>query len=126
NDLIQYLLAVDRVNDRIAHLYQPNHPAVIRMLDQIMSAARKHKVTVSVCGEMAGDPVYVPLLFGLGADEISATASSLPEIKYMLRQMKLKDAQALAKKVVKLNDPEEIYMTLSAFYAKLMGDVLKG
>ncbi|MEM9226959.1 MAG: phosphoenolpyruvate--protein phosphotransferase, partial [Verrucomicrobiota bacterium] len=95
NDLIQYLLAVDRVNDRIAHLYQPNHPAVIRTLEQIMTAARKHKVTVSVCGEMAGDPVYVPLLFGLGADEISATASSLPEIKYMLRQMKLKDAQAL-------------------------------
>ena len=126
NDLIQYLLAVDRVNDRIAHLYQPNHPAVIRILDQIISAAKRRKIKVGVCGEMAADPIYVPLLFGLGADDISATSTSLPEIKYMLRRMKFKDAQALARKVVALDDPEKIYMTLSKFYADLMGDIIHG
>lgn len=125
NDLIQYLLAVDRVNDRIAHLYQPNHPAVVRTLERIMDVAREHKVPVGVCGEMAADPIYVPLLYGLGAESISVTPASLPEIKYLLRRMKLKEAQALAKKVARLSDPESIYMTLSAFYAKVMGDLFK-
>jgi phosphotransferase system enzyme I (PtsI) len=125
NDLIQYLLAVDRVNDRIAHLYQPNHPAVVRILSQLMEAAQAKKVPVGVCGEMAADPIYVPLLYGLGADSISVTPTSLPEVKYLLRRMKLKDAQALAKKVAKLTDPEAIYMTLSSFYAQLMGDLFK-
>lgn len=125
NDLIQYLLAVDRVNDRIAHLYQPNHPAVVRMLSHLMEAAQAKKIPVGVCGEMAADPIYVPLLYGLGADSISVTPTSLPEVKYLLRRMKFKDAQALAKKVAKLTDPEAIYMTLSSFYAQLMGDLFK-
>ncbi len=123
NDLIQYLLAVDRVNDRIAHLYQPNHPAVVRTLERLMDVARSKQVPVSVCGEMAADPIYVPLLYGLGADDISVGPASLPEIKYLLRRMKFKEAQALAKKVAKLTDPEAIYMTLSAFYAQIMGDL---
>ncbi len=125
NDLIQYLLAVDRVNDRIAHLYMPNHPAVIRTIDHVIKTAKKHDVEVGICGEMAADPIYVPLLYGMGATDISVTSTSLAEIKYMLRQMKLKDAQELAAKVVKLSDPEEIYMTLTAFYAKLMGELFK-
>jgi phosphotransferase system enzyme I (PtsI) len=90
-----------------------------------MEAAQAKKVPVGVCGEMAADPIYVPLLYGLGADSISVTPTSLPEVKYLLRRMKLKDAQALAKKVAKLTDPEAIYMTLSSFYAQLMGDLFK-
>ena len=125
NDLIQYLLAVDRVNDRIAHLYQPNHPAVIRILNNLMEVARSKGIPVGVCGEMAADPIYVPLLYGLGAESLSVTPTSLPEIKYLLRRMKLKDAQALAKKVAKLSDPEAIYMSLSSFYAQIMGDLFK-
>ncbi len=124
NDLIQYLLAVDRVNDRIAHLYEPNHPAVLRTLSQIMDAARRAKIPVGVCGEMAADPLYVPLLFGLGATNISASASSLPEIKFLLRQMKLKDAQALAKSVLREADPAAVADKLETFYLTHMEHIL--
>lgn len=124
NDLIQYLLAVDRVNDRIAHLYEPNHPAVIRTLEMIITAANRHKVHVGVCGEMAGDPIYVPLLFGLGADEISATAAVLPEIKYLIRKMKIADAKKLAKEVLQLTDPHAIRNQLTQFYERQMRDVM--
>src|SRR5204863_9080746 len=71
NDLIQYLLAIDRVNDRIAHLYEPTHPALLRTLRRVVAEAHARKIPVSVCGEMAGDPVFVPLLLGLGIDSLS-------------------------------------------------------
>ncbi|WP_309382542.1 phosphoenolpyruvate--protein phosphotransferase [Cerasicoccus frondis] len=125
NDLIQYLLAVDRVNDRIAHLYEPNHPAVIRTLQMIIETANRHKVHVGICGEMAGDPIYVPLLFGLGANEISATGAVLPEIKYLIRKMKLSDSQKLAQEVLKLTDPHAIKNKLTKFYETQMRDVLE-
>lgn len=96
NDLIQYTLAVDRMNEKIAHLYEPTHPAIVRLIKQTVSAARKHKVWVSVCGEMAGDPTLVPLLMGLGVDELSAAPSLLPQLKYLIRRLKLSDAQELA------------------------------
>ncbi|WP_309399541.1 phosphoenolpyruvate--protein phosphotransferase [Cerasicoccus maritimus] len=125
NDLIQYLLAVDRVNDRIAHLYEPNHPAVIRTLKMIIESANRHGIHVGICGEMAGDPIYVPLLFGLGANEISATGTVLPEIKYLIRKMKLADAQMLAQEVAKLTDPHAIHSALTKFYEAQMRGVLE-
>lgn len=73
NDLIQYLLAIDRGNSRVAPLYDPAHPAVLRVLQQIITAGHARKIKVSVCGEMAGDAKYVPLLLGLGVDELSMT-----------------------------------------------------
>src|SRR5690606_13162505 len=71
NDLIQYLIAIDRVNDRVAHLYEPTHPAVLRVLKEIVNKGHAARLKVSVCGEMAGDPVLAPLLIGLGVDELS-------------------------------------------------------
>lgn len=124
NDLIQYLLAVDRVNDRIAHLYEPNHPAVIRTLAHIMEAAGKAHTPVGVCGELAGDALYAPLLFGLGAHDISVTSSSLPEIKFLLRQMKFSDAQGLAKKVLKQTEPAAVAELLEDFYLKHMDHIV--
>jgi phosphotransferase system enzyme I (PtsI) len=116
NDLIQYLLAIDRVNDRIAHLYEPTHPAVIRTLKHIVDEARKQKVPVSVCGEMAGDPVYAPLLLGLGIDGLSMSPAWLPSVKYLVRAMTMADAQALATEALGLASPKEIYARCDAFY----------
>lgn len=116
NDLIQYLLAIDRVNDRIAHLYEPTHPAVIRTLKQIVDEAHRHHVPVSVCGEMAGDPIYAPLLFGLGIDGLSMSPALLPAVKYLVRAMTMADAKALAAEALTMSSPKEIYAKCDAFY----------
>jgi len=96
NDLIQYSLAVDRMNEKIAHLYEPTHPAIVRLIKATVDAAHKHNVWVSVCGEMAGDPVMTALLVGLGVDELSAAPPLVPPIKFMLRRLKLAETKALA------------------------------
>ena len=96
NDLIQYSLAVDRMNEKIAHLYEPTHPAIVRLIKTTVDAAHKHKVRVAVCGEMAGDPVLAPLLLGLGVDELSAAPSLVPPLKFLIRRLKLSAARELA------------------------------
>jgi phosphotransferase system enzyme I (PtsI) len=116
NDLIQYLLAIDRVNDRIAHLYEPTHPAVVRTLKHIVDEAHLQGVPVSVCGEMAGDPVYAPLLLGLGIDALSMSPGWLPAVKYLVRAMTMADARALAAEALTLSSPKEIYARCDAFY----------
>ena len=116
NDLIQYLLAIDRGNERIAHLYEPTHPAVVRTLKYIVDEAHKRGVTVSVCGEMAGDPVFAPLLLGLGVDALSMSPAWLPSVKYMVRAMTMADARALAAEALTLASPKEIYARCDAFY----------
>ena len=115
NDLIQYLLAVDRVNDRIAHLYEPTHPAVIRMIKFIVDEAHKNKIKVSVCGEMAGDAIYAPLLLGLGVDELSMTPPLIPAVKYLVRSMKLADAQKLAADALELTTAKEVLALCDEF-----------
>ncbi len=97
NDLIQYTLAVDRMNEKIAHLYEPTHPAIVRLINQTVESARKRDIWVSVCGEMAGDPTLTPLLLGLGVDELSAAPSLLAPLKYLIRRLKVSDARELAK-----------------------------
>ncbi len=96
NDLIQYSLAVDRMNEKIAHLYEPTHPAIVHLIKATVDAARKNNIRVSVCGEMAGDPVLAPLLLGLGVDELSAAPPLVPQIKFMVRRLKMPETQALA------------------------------
>lgn len=96
NDLIQYTLAVDRMNEKIAHLYEPTHPAIIRLIKSTVEAAHARKVWVSVCGEMAGDPVFAPLLIGLGVDELSASPPLVAQLKYLIRRLKFSEAQELA------------------------------
>jgi phosphoenolpyruvate-protein phosphotransferase (PTS system enzyme I) len=108
NDLIQYALAVDRMNEKIAHLYEPTHPAIIRLIKTTVDAAHKHNVRVSVCGEMAGDPVLTPLLLGLGVDELSAAPPLVPSIKFMVRRVKLNEARELAEHAVNCESGQEI------------------
>lgn len=109
NDLIQYLLAIDRVNDRVAHLYEPTHPSVLRTLRHVVVEAHRAKIKVSICGEMAGDPAYTALLFGLGIDELSITPPLLPAVKYMLRNMKLSDAKKLAQTALAMDSAPSIH-----------------
>ena len=116
NDLIQYLLAIDRGNNRIAHLYDPTHPAVLRVIKQVVTAAQARKVKVSVCGEMAGDPVYAPLLLGLGVDELSMAPALLPAVKYVVRNTTMADAQKLAAAALAETDPRKPYALVEAFY----------
>ncbi len=87
NDLIQYSLAIDRVNERVAHLYEPLHPAILRMLYKTIEAAHSQGIEVAVCGEMAGEPMYVPVLLGMEVDELSMNAIVVPRIKKMIRSI---------------------------------------
>jgi phosphoenolpyruvate-protein phosphotransferase (PTS system enzyme I) len=116
NDLIQYMLAIDRVNDRIAHLYEPTHPAILRTLRFVVAEAHRQKLPVSVCGEMAGDPVFAPLLLGLGVNCLSMSPAWLPSVKYLVRAMTMADARVLATEALSLSSPKEIYARCDAFY----------
>jgi phosphotransferase system enzyme I (PtsI) len=108
NDLIQYSLAVDRMNEKIAHLYEPTHPAIVRLLKATVDAAHRHKVWVSVCGEMAGDPVLAPLLLGLGVDELSAAPPLVPPVKFLIRRLKISEAKTLAEFALECESAGEI------------------
>ncbi len=116
NDLIQYTLAIDRGNDRIAHLYEPTHPAIVRTLRRIVDEAHRAGIPVSVCGEMAGDPIFAPLLLGLGVDCLSMSPAWLPPVKYLIRAMKMAEARALADEALTLGSAAEIYARCEAFY----------
>ena len=123
NDLIQYLMAVDRLNDRVAHLYEPTHPAVIRMLDMIVKAANKGGVELSICGEMAGDPILVPLLIGLGIESLSMSPGLLPHAKFVAQSMDLSEARELAEMALSETDAMKILENLTAFYDSRMASI---
>jgi phosphotransferase system enzyme I (PtsI) len=108
NDLIQYSLAVDRLNERIAHLYQPTHPAIVHLIKMTVEAAHRRGIWVSVCGEMAGDPVLVPLLLGLGVDHLSAAPPAIPQIKFLIRRLKMSEAKELAEFALDCESASEI------------------
>jgi phosphotransferase system enzyme I (PtsI) len=109
NDLIQYTLAADRTNEKVSHLYEPTHPAIIRLIKMTVDAAHQHGIWAGVCGEIAGDPALTPLLIGLGVDELSAAPPVVPQIKYIVRRLKLTEAQALAEFALQCESPSEIY-----------------
>lgn len=108
NDLIQYLLAVDRNNPRVAKLYDGLHPAILRALQHCVKAAHRARRKAAICGELAADPLAAVLLVGMGYDSLSMNASSLPRIKWIIRHMTLEKAQQLTKEVLNMDDPVEI------------------
>jgi phosphotransferase system enzyme I (PtsI) len=124
NDLIQYALAVDRVNERIAHLYEPTHPAVLRLLKMIADAAHAHDIWVGVCGEMAGDIVLVSLLLGLGVDELSVGATLVPRVKRAVQSLAIPECQQLVDEALKLETPSEILARCLELANKRFGDLL--
>jgi len=124
NDLIQYLIAVDRLNDRVAHLYDPTHPAFIRLLDTVVKAGRQGKIGVSVCGEVASDPVMVPLLLGFGVESLSMSPTLLPNVKYMIQNMKMSEASELAQMALDEPDGSKVLENLLEFYTQRMDKLL--
>lgn len=123
NDLIQYLLAVDRLNDRVAHLYEPAHPAVFRTLRAIIKGGREAGIPVSVCGEIAGDPVFAGLLLGMGADSLSMASAILPEVKYFIRLVDSQTAARLVEEVQNLDEAALITDVLERFRREILGDL---
>lgn len=108
NDLIQYSLAVDRTNEKVAYLYEPAHPAVLRMIKSIIEVAHNAGIKVGMCGEMAGESAFALILLGLGLDEFSVPPFVIPEIKYMIRSVTLKETQEIAHQVLRLSTGKEV------------------
>jgi phosphotransferase system enzyme I (PtsI) len=108
NDLIQYLLAIDRDNEALVGLYRPQHPAVLRALAHIVEAARHHGRSISMCGEMASDPLAVPLLLGLGFDRLSVSPFMIPEIKQTVRSLSQAECRSLTEEALRAEDAEAV------------------
>lgn len=108
NDLIQYTIAVDRMNEHISYLYEPLHPAVLRLIKNVIDASHKAGKWTGMCGEMAGDVNATAILLGLGLDEFSMSASSIPQVKKVIRSLNYEEAQKLAEKALKMEDPTAI------------------
>ncbi len=122
NDLIQYTLAIDRGNRHVSHLYQPLHPAIIRMLRQVSDAARENGVGVFICGEMAGEPIHAPVLLGLGMTELSMNPQSIPSVKRMVRSVNTEDAREMITDILREATAEGVRRVLQAACGDLMRD----
>jgi phosphotransferase system enzyme I (PtsI) len=118
NDLIQYTIAVDRGNDKIAYLYQPFHVGVLRLIKNIIDEGKKNNIMVAMCGEMAGDPLSTVLLLGLGLDEFSMSPQSLLEVKNIIRSVTLKEAKKLADEVMRMSS----YMNITTYIKEWMNE----
>jgi phosphotransferase system enzyme I (PtsI) len=108
NDLIQYLLAVDRVNENVAHLYQPLHPAVLRTIAHLVRVAESANVPLELCGEMASDPIQAIALMGLGIRTFSLSPAAIPLVKNAIRSISVSPVQAIMKQALKLASSEEV------------------
>jgi phosphotransferase system enzyme I (PtsI) len=89
NDLVQYTMAIDRSNERVAYLYHPSHPAILELIHRVVQAARRHNIWVSICGQMAGEPQYTPLLVGLGVHELSMSPVSMGSVRRIIRKLRM-------------------------------------
>ena len=123
NDLIQYGSAVDRLNERITDLYQPTHPGILRLIGQVVDAGARENVPVSVCGEMAADPVLVPLLIGLGVRALSVSAPLTPQVKDVIRKLKMASAEALAQSALAAVSSEEVMGNARALLNRIAPDL---
>ncbi len=123
NDLIQYTLAVDRLNEKIAYLYDPTHPAVLRLIKLTVEAAHRHGIWTGVCGEMASDPAMIPILLGLGVDELSITPPLVPPIKYIIRRLKLAECKELADFALGCESSSEILTRSQALVSRAAPDL---
>jgi len=122
NDLIQYTLAVDRGNEQVAYLFDPYHPAVLRLIKQVIDVGHAHHIPVSVCGEMAGDPCASLLLLGLGIDALSMTPRSLPEVKQLIRKASFDTLQQVGQAVLDMDGGKAVLAYLHDILGELLTD----
>jgi phosphotransferase system enzyme I (PtsI) len=124
NDLIQYTLAVDRVNERIAHLYDPLHPAILRFIKWIIDAGHNAGIWVGMCGEMAADPLFTMILLGLGLDEFSMGSVAVPGIKKIVRSVSMQESKELARTVFGLSTADEIREYLERRVSQILPELI--
>ncbi|RLE13279.1 phosphoenolpyruvate--protein phosphotransferase [Candidatus Aerophobetes bacterium] len=126
NDLIQYTLAVDRVNEKVAHLYQPLHPTILRLIDNVVKAAHREGIWVGACGEMASDPLGVSVLLGLGVDELSVAPTSILEIKKVIRELNWEETQKIVSHLLNLGTSKQVKRYLDSRIGKKIRKILQG
>jgi len=126
NDLIQYSLAVDRINERVAHLYEPTNPAILRLIKMTVDAGRRNGIWTGVCGEMAGEPALVPILLGLGVEELSVSASLVPQTKFLIRRLKMPEARALAEFSLQCESGAEILARANELVRQVAPSLFEG
>ena len=124
NDLIQYALAIDRGNEQVAHLFQPLDPAIIRMLKHIADVAREKNIKIFMCGEMAGTPHHIPLLLGIGMDELSMNPQTIPDIKRVIRSLNVADTRFFMKEVLKQTTAKSTFELIKDTYGDILAEQL--
>jgi phosphotransferase system enzyme I (PtsI) len=124
NDLVQYTLAADRNNETVASLYSPGDPAVLRLIEIVVKAAQRHKIEVSVCGEMSGDPIYTMLLIGLGLRQLSVTPQNVPEIKKMIRSVSIDEAKEIAQEAMRHETARDVNNYLREQTRRILPEVV--
>ena len=120
NDLIQYSMAIDRENQKVAHLYQPLEPAIIRMIKHVADVAKSSNTKLFMCGEMASYPIHIPLMLGMGMDELSMNPQSIPSVKSMIRSISAENSKQIMEDVLKQTSAEDVFNLLK----ELCGDIL--
>jgi phosphotransferase system enzyme I (PtsI) len=124
NDLIQYTLAADRTNETVAGLYSAGDPAVLRLIEQVVAAAHKHEIEVSVCGEMSGEPIYTMLLLGMGLRQLSVTPQNIPEIKKIIRSVTIEEATQVARQALRLDTARDVNHYLREQTRRILPEVV--
>ncbi len=126
NDLIQYTLAIDRGNTEVAHLFQPLHPAILRMVRHVTTVAREKGIRTYICGEMASDPLNIPILIGLGLDELSMNPQAIPAVKSMIREIDAASSAAFLDKVMQIDNVKKINDLVESTYGPILQERIYG
>ncbi|MCM8819796.1 MAG: phosphoenolpyruvate--protein phosphotransferase [Candidatus Omnitrophica bacterium] len=122
NDLIQYSLAIDRADEKVAYLYEPAHPAVLRLIKNVIDIAHENNIWVGMCGEMAGEPLFAFLLLGLGLDEFSMPPPRIPKIRQLIRSVNFEDAKRISELAIKFSTAKEVEKFLQEQLQKILKD----
>ena len=125
NDLVQYTLAVDRVNELVANLYEPTHPAIIKLIKNTIDVGHEHGIWTGLCGEMGGNPLLVPLLLGLGIDELSVNAPGLPQVKDVIRRLRFAQAEELGQSALRSGSSEEVLENCRKLVSQIAPEILE-